>query len=74
MSHIDPPEMCSVPTLLTEPMLNIQELIQLAIDHRMQAERSTSPIEQSELHRVADIYTVLATIDVPIAVLEQLAL
>jgi hypothetical protein len=35
----------------------------LALDHRLQAQRSTCREEQLELHRVADIYTVLATID-----------
>jgi hypothetical protein len=63
-----------VPNSSTAPTLSVQELIALALDHRAQAERSTSPMEQRELHRVADIYTVLATIDVPIALLEQLAL
>jgi hypothetical protein len=73
MDHINPTEMCSVPTLFTEPTLSVHELIALALDHRVQAERSASPTEQRELHRVADIYTVLATIDIPIALLEQLA-
>ena len=68
-----PPEVCSVPTLFTNPILSETELLALALDHRAQAERSTCPKEQRELHRVADIYTVLATIDVPIELLEQMA-
>jgi hypothetical protein len=46
----------------------------LALGHRDQAERSTCPDEQRELHRVADIYTVLAAIDMPTEILENLAL
>ncbi len=38
-----------------------------AMDHRISAERSTCLTEQHELHRVADIYEVLATIDVPLS-------
>jgi hypothetical protein len=41
----------------------------LAQDHRKQAERSECEAEQSELHRVADIYEVLATLHVPMATL-----
>jgi hypothetical protein len=50
------------------------DLLELALDHRIQAERSPCLAEQLELHRVADIYTVLATIDIPTAVLERLVL
>lgn len=53
--------------------MSATELIALALDHRRQAERSACPEEQQALHRVADIYTVLATIDIPTAVLERLA-
>ncbi len=52
---------------------NTADLIALALDHRFQAERSTCPTEQLELHRVADIYEVLATFDVPMAVLTEIA-
>jgi hypothetical protein len=47
------------------------ELMALALEHRAQAERSTLPQEQHELDRAADIYTVLATLDSPIGILEQ---
>ena len=43
------------------------DLIALALEHRIQAERSACPAEQRELHRVADIYTVLATLDLPMS-------
>jgi hypothetical protein len=49
-------------------------LIGLVLDHRTQAERATSPEEQQALHRVADIYAVLASIDMPIEMFEQLIL
>lgn len=52
-------------------MPSASELLTLAIDHLLQAERSSSPQEQCELHRVADIYTVLATIDLPLELLES---
>ena len=60
--------------LFTKPTVSAMELMALARDHRMQAEHSTSPQEQRELNRVADIYTVLATLDCPIGILEQWAL
>jgi hypothetical protein len=47
----------------TKPATSAAELMALALDHCLQADRSTCPEEQLELHRVADIYTVLATID-----------
>jgi len=61
-----------VPANVTGPSLNAAELMALALDHLAQAERSTCPEERRELHRVADIYTVLATIDDPIDRLEPL--
>jgi hypothetical protein len=61
-----------VSTVLTG-QTSASDFIALALDHRLQAERSTCPKEQMELHRVADIYTVLATIDVPTAILVRLA-
>ena len=53
--------------------MSASDLIALALEHRLQAERSTCPEEQQELHRVADIYMALAAIDIPPAVLERLA-
>ena len=43
------------------------DLIALALEHRVQAERSICPADQHDLDRVADIYTVLATIDQPVS-------
>lgn len=60
--------------MFTKPTVSAAELLALALDHRVQADRSTSPQEQRELDRVADIYTVLATLDSPIQLLEQWAL
>ena len=48
------------------------DFLALAIDHRIEAERSTDPAEQLELHRIADIYWVLATIDVPLSTFARL--
>jgi hypothetical protein len=62
-----------VPVVLTAQTMSGADFIALALDHRLQAERSTCPEEQQELHRVADIYTVLATLDIPTAVLLRLA-
>ena len=42
-------------------------LIALALDHRIRAERATNPTEQCENHRIADIYEVLATLDLPLS-------
>jgi hypothetical protein len=52
-----------VPIALAQYAPSTADLIALALSHRLQAERSTCPEEQVELHRVADIYQVLATID-----------
>ena len=60
-------------TAVTRQKMTAADLLELALDHRIQAERSPCLAEQLEL-RVADIYTVLATIDIPTAVLERLAL
>ncbi len=60
-----------MPGLSTKPMVSAVELMALALDHRVQAECSTSPQEQRELDRVADIYTVLAMLDSPTERLEQ---
>jgi hypothetical protein len=43
------------------------DLLALSLEHRIEAERAATPAEQLELHRVADIYLVLATIDIPAA-------
>jgi hypothetical protein len=60
-----------VSALLTKPTVSALELMALAIDLRVQAERAASPQERRELDRVADIYTVLATLDSPIELLQQ---
>jgi len=60
-----------VPALLKDQMVSATQLMGLAQDHRSQAERSASSKEQNELHRVADIYTALAMIDVPIEFLKH---
>ena len=64
----------SMRTVPTRQTICPADLIALALDHRIEAERATSPEEQQVLHRVADIYTVLATIDMPTEVFEQLIL
>jgi hypothetical protein len=56
-----------VPTALPRHKATAADLIALALEHRIQAERSTCPAEQRELHRVADIYTALATLDLPMS-------
>jgi hypothetical protein len=53
--------------------MSADDLIALALEHRVQADRSNCPEEQRELDRVADIYTVLATIDIPTVILQRLA-
>jgi hypothetical protein len=73
MDDVGLSEVCPVSALLPEPTPNAAELMALALDHRVQAERSTCRKERRELHRVADIYTVLATFDVPIEILGHLA-
>ena len=60
-----------VPNALLQSRPSAIDLIALALDHRIQAERCTCPAEQLELHRVADIYEVLATIDVPMSTVEE---
>jgi hypothetical protein len=54
-----------VPIAFPRRKASAADLIALALEHRIQAERSACPAEQRELHRVADIYTVLATLDLP---------
>ena len=51
--------------------MSADDLIALALEHRIQADRCTCPEEQRALDRVADIYTVLATIDIPTAILQR---
>lgn len=72
MDDVGLSEVCSVPALLPET-LSAVALMALALDHRVQAERSACLEQRRELHRVADIYAVLATLDVPIELLEHLA-
>jgi hypothetical protein len=62
-----------VPTTLIQSRPTAIDLIVLALDHRIQAERSTCPADRLELHRVADIYEVLATIDIPMPTVEEFA-
>jgi hypothetical protein len=62
-----------VPTKLLHHTPGAVELIALALDHRIQAERSNCPAEQLELHRIADIYEVLATIDLPLSTFAEVA-
>jgi hypothetical protein len=61
-----------VPTDLPQHVPSIVDLIALALDHCIRAERSTCPAEQLELLRVADIYKVLATIDVPMSTFAEI--
>jgi hypothetical protein len=61
-----------VPTSLPPLKASVADLIALALQHRMQAERSACPAEQCELDRIADIYLVLATIDLPMSTLENI--
>ena len=69
---MDPFEVCFVPTILSVPIFSATKLMALALEQRMQAERSNCPRQKRELNRVADIYMVLAAIDVPIDRLAQL--
>ena len=56
-----------MPTTRSGRTPSTADLMALALDHRIWAENSTCPAEQLELHRVADIYEVLATSDFPIS-------
>ena len=60
-----------MPTTSLQSRPSAIDLIVLALDHRIQAERTKCAAEKLELHRVADIYEVLATIDVPISTVEE---
>lgn len=62
-----------MPTALPQYGPNAIDLIALALDHRVRAECSTCPAEQLELHRVADIYEALATIDFPISMVAEVS-
>jgi hypothetical protein len=62
----------SVRTVPTRQTICPAYLVALALDHRIEAERETCLGEQQALHRVADIYTVLATIDMPTEAFERL--
>lgn len=58
----------------TEPLQytpSAVDLIALALGHRIRAQRSTCPAEELELHRIADIYEVLATIDFPMSIFAE---
>jgi hypothetical protein len=52
-------------------MPNAADLIALARDHRIWAERSKCVEEYRQLHRVADIYEALATIELPLATVTE---
>ncbi len=54
-------------TVPTQQATRAADLIALALAHRLQASRAASATEQLELERVADIYTALATIDLPLS-------
>jgi hypothetical protein len=71
---IDPSEIEPVSVPPCRPIRTVDALMALSLTHRLQAESTTCPQEWRELQQVADIYMVLATIDVPIDQLELLAL
>jgi hypothetical protein len=48
------------------------DLMAMAVDHRLQAEKLGRSAEQRELDRVADIYFVLATLDVGLDVFARM--
>jgi hypothetical protein len=48
------------------------DLVALALYHRLRAQHSGCQEEQCEHHRIADIYEVLATIDLPISALAEI--
>ena len=56
-----------MPTDLPQFLPDTADLVALALYHRIRAERCRCQAEQNEHHRVADIYEVLATIDLPMA-------
>ncbi|HEX3996101.1 MAG TPA: hypothetical protein VHX39_33435 [Acetobacteraceae bacterium] len=62
-----------VPTELPEFLPDARRLVALALYHRTRADRSGCQAEQREHHRIADIYEVLATIDLPISALAEIA-
>jgi hypothetical protein len=53
---------CFVPTALPIHKVGAADIIALALDHCIQAERSACPARQQELYRVAEIYLAVATI------------
>jgi hypothetical protein len=48
------------------------DLLALALYHQGRADRSQHPVEQCEHQRVADIYRVLATINLPMSAFAEL--
>jgi hypothetical protein len=60
-----------VPIALRRTPSSAVDLFALALEHRLWAERSTCPAEQVELHRVADIYQALASIEFSIATVAE---
>jgi len=63
---------CVVSALAVPRVVTSTDLFMLAVDHRAQAERSTCETEQVALHRVADIYAILATMDMPLETVARL--
>jgi hypothetical protein len=63
---------CVVPTELPQFLPDAGRLVALALYHRIRAERSGHHAEQCEHHRIADIYEVLATIDLPMSPLAEI--
>jgi hypothetical protein len=61
-----------LPTDLSRFPLGSIDLMALALEHRAQANESTCLAEQLELHRVADIYEILATIDLPMSLFAEI--
>lgn len=52
-----------MPTAPSRRATSASDLITLALEHCIMAERSACPERQRELYRVAEIYTALATMD-----------
>jgi len=63
---------CVVPNELPQLLPDAVDLVALALYHRLRAQHSGCQEEQCEHHRIADIYEVLATIDLPISALAEI--
>ena len=62
-----------MPTARPKSPPSTAELIALALDQRLWAERFTCPEEQRELDRVADLYEALATMDLSMPAFAEIA-